>query len=390
MKKRRQNGEGSIYQRKDGRWAASFTVGVNPLTGKPKRKVLYAKSEKEIISKVRKFNRDFERIDFTKEELTLKQWINTWLLQYKKNSLKPRSFQRYYGIYKNYIETSAIGDSKLKDLKANQIQEFINCIDTSPSNIKYIIRLIKSALTEALNQDYIVKNPCNAIVLPHIKKTNKKKFLTVEEQNKITTVLLQFIDQDYNFMIYFDLYTGLREGELLGLEWHKINFKNRTIFVNQTYSKQAIYDKDNKVIGYTKTLAETKNDEVRYVPIPERLFSLLKTRHAEFLKDKIKNSKKYKDMDLIFSNESGNFLNDKTPLRAVKKIYKKLNISSDLTFHSLRHTYATRLYEQSGDLNVIQALLGHIDIDTTRKTYVHVSEAKKKEAIGLLDNFMIN
>lgn len=388
MKRRRQNGEGSIYQRKDGRWAASFTVGINPLTGKPKRKVLYATSEKELIKKMRQFNRDFERIDFTKEEMTLKQWIKSWLIEYKKNSLKPRSFQRYYGIYENYIKDSAIGDSKLKNLKAGQIQEFINCVDTSPSNIKYIIRLIKSSLTEALNQDYIVKNPCNAIVLPRIKKTNKKKFLTVDEQNKFTKYLLEHIREDYNFMVYFDLSTGLREGELLGLEWNKINFEEGTIYVNKTYSKQAIYNEDNEVIGYKKTLAETKNDEVRYVPIPEKLFPLLKAKHRDFLKDKIKNPKKYKEMNLIFSNKDGNFLNDKTPLRSVKKLYQKLNISTDLTFHSLRHTYATRIYEQNGDLNVIQALLGHIDIDTTRKTYVHVSDKKKKEAAALLDNFL--
>lgn len=95
--------------------------------------------------------------------------------------------------YENYIETSAIGDRKLKDLKASQIQEFINCLETSPSNIKYIIRLIKSALTEALNQDYIIKNPCNAVVLPRIKKTNKKKFLTVEEQTELIKYLLEHI-----------------------------------------------------------------------------------------------------------------------------------------------------------------------------------------------------
>lgn len=155
-----------------------------------------------------------------------------------------------------------------------------------------------------------------------------------------------------------------------------------------TYSKQAIYNENNEVTGYVKTLADTKNDEVRSVPIPKKLFSLLKFKYKEFLKEKVKNPKKYKKMDLVFCNKGGDFLNDKTPLRAVKKIYKGLNISSDLTFHSLRHTYATRLYEQNGDLNVIQALLGHIDIDTTRKTYVHVSEERKKEATSLLDNFL--
>lgn len=289
--------------------------------------------------------------------------------------------------YENYIETSAIGDRRLKDLKASQIQEFINCLETSPSNIKYIIRLIKSALTETLNQDYIIKNPCNAVVLPRIKKTNKKKFLTVEEQTELIKYLLEHIREGHNFMIYFDLCTGLREGELLGLEWHKINFKNNTIYINKTYSKQAIYE-NNKVIGYKRILAETKNDEVRYVPISKKIIPLLKSMHKEFLKDKIKSPEKYKKMSLVFHNEHGYFLNDKAPLRAVKRIYKKLGISSDLTFHSLRHTYATRIYEQSGDLNVIQALLGHIDINTTRKTYVHVSEAKKKEVADLLDNFL--
>lgn len=390
MKKRR-NGEGSIYQRKDGRWAASFTVGVNPLTGKPKRKVLYAISEKEMIAKVKKFNRDFERIDFTKEDLTLNQWMKFWLFEYKKKALKPRSFQRYYGIYQNYIEKSAIGNKKLKDLKASYIQQFVNQVEATPNSIKYIIDLTKSCLNEALKQDYIIKNPCYAVTLPRIVKNNKKKYLTVEEQAAMAQYLVDHINEGHNFLIYFVLSTGLREGEAMGLEWSKVDFKDNTIYVNKTYSKQAIYNDEGKLKGYIRVLAETKNDEVRYVPIPPKLIPLLKARHKKFLKDKIKDSKKYKKvgMELVFCTIRGYFLSEKTPLRAVKKVYKELNISNELTFHSLRHTYATRIYEQCGDLKTIQALLGHIDIDTTQKIYVHVSEKKKKEAAALLDNFLI-
>lgn len=385
--KRRKNGEGSIYQRKDGRWAASVSVGANPQTGKPKRKVLYALSEKEIVAKLKKFYKDNEMIDFTKQEHSLRQWFKYWLLEYKKNSLKPKSFQRYWGLYVNYIEMSVIGEKKLKDLKPNQIQEFINSSKASPNTLKYILDLMKSCLKEAINQDYIVKNPCYAVSLPRNIKPKKTKFLSVEEQAAVTKYLLKHINEGHNLMVYSCLSTGLREGELMGLEWSKIDFKHNMIFVNKTYSRQAIY-KDEKVVGYKKVLADTKNDEVRYVPIPTKLISLLKTKHTEFLKDKVKNPKKYKKMELVFSRADGFFLNDKTPLLAVKRLYKTLNISNELTFHSLRHTYATRLYEKCGDLKVIQALLGHIDIDTTQKIYVHVSEEKKKEATQLLDAFL--
>ncbi|AGK95598.1 tyrosine-type recombinase/integrase [Clostridium pasteurianum] len=385
--KKRGNGEGTIYQRKDGRWSATFMVGTNQATGKPKRKTLYADSHSNLLEKIKKFKKDFERIDFTKDDLKLKDWMKAWLFEYKKNSLKPRSFQRYFGLYQNYIESSAIGVKKIKDLKAIELQRYINNLKTTSNNIRYIISLIKSSLNEAMKQDYIIKNPCDAVALPRVVPNRNRRFMTVEEQSRLTSYLKKHIDEGYNYLIYFTLSTGLRKGEVLGLEWSKVNLKNKTIYINKTYNIEAVY-KDDKVIKYSKLLADTKNDEVRYVPIPDKIIPQLKKRHSLYLKDKAKNSKKYNKLELVFPDEQGAFLDERKPLRAIKKIYKLLNIPTELTFHSLRHTYATRLYEKSGDLKVIQSLLGHIDIDTTEKIYVHVSEKKKKEVTSLLNDFL--
>lgn len=385
-KRKRRNGEGSIYQRKDGKWAASVSVGVNPLTGKPKRKVLYAYSEKEILSDLRAFNRNFEKVDFTKDELTLNQWMNFWLNEYKKGKVKPRSFQRYYGLYINYIEQSYVAGLKLNVIKSPDLQLFFNSVKATPNTLKYIHTLLKSCMEDAYRQDYIVKNPCLAVVLPKIPKTHKQKFLTGKEYKAAIQYLVENIKKGHNLLLLFDLLTGLREGEILGLEWNDVDLEEKSIYVNKTYSRQAVYDKNNKVTGYVKTLGSTKNDEVRYMPIPDILIEPLKAQRIKFLESKFKNPKRYKDLELVFADPDGSFLDDKIPLRAAKKLYKEIGASSDLVFHSLRHTYATQLYENNNDMKIIQSLLGHTDINTTQKTYVHVTDKKKREAIAAINS----
>ncbi len=385
-KKNRRKGEGSIYQRKDGRWAASVSVGVNPLTGKPKRKVLYADSEKEILAALKAFNRDFEKLDFTKDELTLNQWMNFWLNEYKKNKVKPRSFQRYYGLYKNYIEQSYVASLKLNIIKSPELQIFFNSVKATPNTLKYIYTLLKSCMEDAYKQDYVVKNPCLAVVLPKIPKTHKQKYLNSTEYKAAIKYLVENIKKGHNLLLLFDLLTGLREGEILGLEWSDVDLEEKSVYVNKTYSRQAIYNESNKVTGYVKTLGSTKNDEVRYMPLPDILIEPLKELRIKFQEKKAKKPNRYKKLELVFADPDGSFLDDKIPLRSAKKLYKEIGASSDLVFHSLRHTYATQLYENNNDMKIIQSLLGHTDINTTQKTYVHVTDKKKREAVAQINS----
>ncbi|MBU3205189.1 tyrosine-type recombinase/integrase [Clostridium algidicarnis] len=385
MARTKANGEGSIYQRKDGYWVASLTIGRNPLTGKLKRKTFSGKTKKEVLDKLKQFNKIADYVDLSKDDITLSQWFKIWLFEYKKMELKTRSFQRYEGIYRTYIKDSVAGGTKLSKLKPAQLQNLINNLGTSKSNARYIHTILKSALTLAVKQDYIVKNPALAVIPPKPEKNNKKKTLTREEQTKIIDYLTINIDDNLNFMILFDLFTGLRLGEIMALEWSDLDITEKTLAVNKTYSKKAVYSNDNILTGYERGFANTKNEVAREVPIPNILIPKLKTMYTTFLKDKLLDSKKYKSKQLIFSS-NGEFIYDKKPLREVKKIYKELGFSEELNFHSLRHSYATRLFEQNIAIKTIQNLLGHIDIATTIETYVHVSENIKKEAVESLNN----
>ena len=171
MAKKRANGEGTIYKRKDGNYAGQISI-VDPLTGKTKRKTLYGKTQKEVLEKINEIKYQVQTGTFTaKNDITVENWILTWLREYKENRIKKGTFTNYT----NYVNSHVIpylGNIKLQDLRADHIQSFYNHLlkagrkkpsknkenGLSPTTIKRIHIIINSALKQALGNGIINKN----------------------------------------------------------------------------------------------------------------------------------------------------------------------------------------------------------------------------------------
>lgn len=172
-------------------------------------------------------------------------------------------------------------------------------------------------------------------------------------------------------ILYFTFYTGLRLGEVLAIKWD--NIRGNILFVKEQYQKDVRVDEDGnrKTVYIFKYMLKTPSS-VRDIPLPKKLMDLLENIP--------------RINDLVFCDENGNPLERKRPDRRIKSICRELGIDDSRTFHSIRHTYATRLFEMDIPVKTVQSSLGHSDIQTTMNIYTHVMKEKKLEVLEKLDD----
>ena len=168
MANKRANGEGSIVKRmRNGKqvgWRASITIGYND-NGKPIRKEFEGKTQSDVKNKLEQYKKEMLLGTISSDDkITVSEWFFTWLYDHRIQDLKPKSFEKYEGIYRNYIKDSELGKVKLKDLRVTHIQRYYNKLqkvdNKPPSTIKGINTRLKPCLGEAEKQGYIQKNYC--------------------------------------------------------------------------------------------------------------------------------------------------------------------------------------------------------------------------------------
>lgn len=385
---KRANGEGSInFYSSRNCYRGQLTIGVDE-KGKPKRKSFYGKTKKEVKEKMETYKLLNPINKAAINEYTVATWFKYWLWNIKKRDIKPKSFERYEGIYRNYIEGSEIGDIPLYKLKLNNLQAYYNKLldnNKSISTVKQVNTKLKTCLDSAEKNGYIEKNYCKLVELPAEKKEKKKQVFTIEEQ----ALFIETIKgHKFELLFLMALYTGLRLGELLGLKWSDIDFNNHTLTVNRSIQRRYIFDQiGNKKLETFEQAPKTEN-AFRTVPIVSKVFDKL----LEYKKQQEQNKKELKDLyqdnNLIFCNELGGYISPNHPPKLFKTIQNKMNIPKDeqIKFHGLRKTFATRLFEKNIPPKTVQTLLGHSDIEITLNIYTEVMEDKKIEAINELEN----
>lgn len=389
MANKRANGEGSISKYivngVNKGWRASISVGSDE-NGKYIRKQFYGKTQKEVKEKLEEFKKQMSLGALPSDDkLTLEHWYYTWLFDYRIKDLKPKSFEKYEGIYRNYIKGSTIGKIKLKDLRATHLQkhynELLDIYNKPVSTVKSLNTRLKPCLAEAERQGYIQKNYCKMVTLPKDNTTKEIKVLSSDQQKLFIEAI-----KGHNLEVLFlvALSTGLRLGEILGLKWSDIDFNTGTLTVNRTLQRVTQIDRNgNRESKVIEQLPKTKNS-IRSIPIPKNILIKLKDHRLEQNKNRLKLGDLYSNNDYVFCDKLGYPIDDKKPARNLKTILTKLGIEP-IKFHGLRHTYATRLFEANVPPKTVQVLMGHYDISITLDIYTHVMEGTKLEAVEKLN-----
>ena len=249
MAKKRANGEGNIRKRKDGRWEGRYTAGHDPVTGKQIFKNVLGKTQSEVKEKLKKALVEAGQVDFTKTgQYTVGTWMDTWFENVAKIKVRPSSHQTYKGYIDNHIKPN-IGKIPLEKLTTMDLQKFYRKLLTkgrvdrieskdqpkglSAKTVRNINQVISSAMDLAVAQKIILTNPTNACELP---KVEHREMQTIPEE-QLQAFLAEAKATGVYEMYYIELATGLRRGELLGLKWQDIDWKNGIIKVRRQIAR---------------------------------------------------------------------------------------------------------------------------------------------------------
>lgn len=386
MAKRRGDGEGSITKRKDGRWQGSVLVGYNPETGRPKRKYFYGRTRKEVQEKINEVALKVQAGTYREpSKLTVAEWFTTWLNDYMKLSLRPTTWESYRYQVEGHI-IPALGHLKLAQLQTAHIQRLYNeklnggRLDgkdggLSPKSVRYIHTVIHSCLEQAKKEGMITVNPADAVRLPKQEQKEIKYLGTAE-----AAIFLAMAKESKHFAaFYLALNTGMRRGELLGLRWKDIDFEAGQLTVNQGLVR---------VSGQGLVFQEPKTKlSSRVINLAPAVVQVLKEHKKQQNEYKLMAGGAYrKDLDLVFANELGEPICPRAFTRVFERLIKKAGL--DVTFHGLRHTFATLALESGVDVKTIQETLGHHSSAFTMDVYSSVTVKMKREAADKVGNLL--
>lgn len=340
-------------KRKDGRYSKQVTIGLR--NGKPIRKTIYGKTQKELDKNYRDFMSLKDKGIILQEiNMTFRELSELWLTNEKIGSVTDQSIT----VTRSELRTinSYIGDIKVKDLKQSHIESFRSTMINSGKPIRYNTCLgrIRAIVRYAVYKEILAVDITAGMKDIKNARRTKKRALTSSERQLIDNAELNDFERCFISLL---LYTGMRKCEALALNVSDIDFKKRRIEV----SKTLVTSKKTSCClqEYTKTTAGK-----RYIPIPSLLLPVL----LEYTTGQ---------SGVLFKSKTGSYIGLGSFNGRWNKILQKLQavsktpLPSDITAHIFRHTYASDLYKAGVDIKQAQYLLGHDDIKTTLDTYTH-------------------
>ncbi len=389
---KRANGDGTITKRtvtRNGKqytfWEGRLTTGTDPGSGKQQRKSFTGKTQKKVREKMQAAAVSVnEGSFFEPTKLTVKEWFETWLSDYMADK-KPLTVQQYKSMSETHI-FPAIGAVKLKDLKAPQLQKFYNQLAVdgkkarrknpktgkmeivkigeplSAKSIRNIHDIISKALNTAIQQGLIRENVSQRVTVPKV--IHEEVQPLTEEQQKDFLAAIQ--GHDFRNIFILTMFTGLREGEAVGLTWDCIDFKKGTLKVYRQLQRTPGAWSEWRFVPL-------KNSKTRTIKLSPFVLQML---------EKQKQAQTVITLDdtagFVFTDETGEHLNSSVVYENFKRIAARIGIPS-ARFHDLRHTFAVNSLQCGDNPKTVQEALGHATAAFTLNVYGHVSERMMQE-----------
>ena len=379
--KRNAKGAGLIRKRPDGRWEGRYTLGYDPKTGKQQQKYVYGKTQKEVRQKLTQIAAEVDEGNYL-EPSTMKfgAWLELWLETYVVPAKKPYTVSSYENICRKYL-IKHLGRLPISQLNAFQIQQMYNTLllddKLSPKTIKNIHGVLHNALRQAVKLQMIKTNPSEMCDLPRA----YRKEIQPMEQGDIAQFLKALQEEKYARLYKVTLFTGMRQGEVLGLTWDCVDFENCTLYVNKQLQK-------SQKVGGTYVLVPTKNSKGRIVTVAEAVMDMLREeKEWQEHNREIAGSAWQNDWGLVFTNEIGGHLCHFTVYKRFKDVVKEIGLPKE-RFHDLRHSFAVVSLESGDDIKTVQANLGHATASFTLDVYGHVSQNMRRQSAERMNKFI--
>lgn len=383
----------NIYKRSDGRWEGRYPYTTDRLTGKKKYRSVYGKSYADVKQKLLLAKQEQSLQQTTAPKASpclLEKWLELWLFQYAKFNIKESTLAHYYNCIHRHI-LPEFGKVPIDRLSSVEMQLFLNRklesgrVDgkggLSPKTVKDLHTILCTALKQAQLSGVIEKNPCINIKLP-TDRYSRFRVLTVEEQSILEKAVFAS-DHYLTTGVVLALYTGLRLGEVCALKWQDIDFKKRQISISGNLQRinlmQEETDKKTEMVLSTPK----SSTSVRMIPLTESLCRYLLEQQQE------QTQRVGTSCTFVVSKYSKGFIDPRTLQNYFKSLLNDLGING-ASFHTLRHTFATRAIEVGMDVKSISEVLGHADVTITLKKYVHSLPEHKRNQMNKLNYFIID
>jgi integrase len=369
-KARRGAGEGSVYQDKNGTWKAVLDLGVG-INGKRKRIKRTAKTRQLAIRaltdlKVNEINQEIGSNQKVTFDYLAKKWIEVGISERVRQS----TANGYVDIYNRYIK-QYLGRKKLSEIDVNVIDEWLIYLGKqgmSASTRKRARQTCGAIFKFAIKKRLAFSNPVADSQSPKAEQNSVSRVQPPLSLLEATQYLRMFKATEIDSIVHLALYTGMRRGEIVGLDWSDISFEDKTLSINKTAVESTFMRPDGS--KYTKLVLNPPKTahSKRKIPITEPVLHALKRQQIKQRKQKLKAGKIWKETDAIFTTELGTRMFPSN----VYHMYSRSLKNSELRyvrFHDLRHTVAVLALDSEVPLEQISRLLGHSTISVTMDIY---------------------
>lgn len=332
--------------------------------------------------------------------VTFEEFFHVWQVNYGEKELAPSTYKRYVRMLETRI-LPYLGSFTLEKIKPTDLMKLYDMLEQDtqikrlaknngertlkPLSKKTILehhRLISSMLHKAVYWQLIPFNPADRVQPP--KASRAKRRFYDDEQCKILVNSLNELQENeikYKVAIILDVFTGARLGELAGLEWSDIDFKNKEIAINkasQYLPEMGVYTKEPKT-----------SSSYRNVSIPDSVIEMLEEYKIWYNKQKELCGEFWNDSGRLFVQDDGKPMHPDTISKWFGKFIRRIGLPV-INFHGIRHTNATLLISQNVDVAVVAARLGHAQISTTFNFYVHPLASHNRSAGLILQNLLVD
>lgn len=401
-----------ITQCSDGRYQARYTSGGH-------RYSLYGRDVEELAERLAQAKRQaeekkkaeaqyLEMLQLRERErpscgLTLNQWYEFWLNEYKCTTVKQGTVDSYRCMYEYYIRDT-LGEKMLAEIRSDELQRFFNDMNRSgysKSTLSLTSVVIGSMFRQAVKNDLISRNPVDACILPRgRRKVSERQALSERQQERL---LQAAHGNPAEGILRLALGTGMRIGEITGLQWSDINWKKNELYVRTTLKQHR--EKRNFYLDLPKT-----GSSARTIPLLPEMVRVLKEEQNKRKEDKKEAGVMWRPLpgmeQLVFLQKDGTPVSGQLVRQQLGRLVDEMNGNYSsavkrktdgkadrasvepmphLTPHVLRHTFATRAIERGIPPKVVQELLGHSSITMTLDLYTHVLPQTKAEEMKKLD-----
>ncbi|MDZ4781470.1 MAG: tyrosine-type recombinase/integrase [Planctomycetia bacterium] len=370
--KRRGNGEGSIYQRSDGRWCGCINIGYNG-AGKRQRKVVYGATKKEVQDGLTKLQgKKLGGVLVKVERQTVAEFLTWWLESVAKGRIRATTYANYETMIRVHVNPRLGGLALAKLLPDHLINLQTSMADAgaSPRVRQLTYAILHRALGDAMRLGKVARNVCDVVDRPRVEKSTVRAL----DPGQVDDFLVA-AETDRLYALYvLAIASGLRLGELCGLQWSDVDLDAGTVTVRHTLME---------VKGRSELSQPKSESGRRRVDLAAAAVAALVEHRKQLMREGLAGC------PFVFCDTDGNTLRrSNITRRSFKPTLKRAGLP-DMRFHDLRHTSASLLLTKGVHPKVVQERLGHSQISLTLDTYSHVMPSLQRDAANSLDGFLV-